>query len=206
MKVNFKVMANNSDQETNLIWDKVQNIDFFEKFNYLLSLPDHIIVTNLIKRVKLNTQSKSDYSDLFNLIKTEIYDIADYRNGINNIYLHLKNVNLSFGCFQNYNKLWNFKYFDEYRILLTLYGPGGEYSPSSGEIIMLTTKNGEFRRSSNPLETIIHEMVHIGIEECIIQKFDIPHKVKEQIVDYLCCFILIMCFQIITYKILRVIK
>lgn len=41
-------------------------------------------------------------------------------------------------------------------------------------------KNNCITRSA---ETIVHEIVHIGIEKNMIEKFNIPHPFKERIVD-----------------------
>jgi len=35
----------------------------------------------------------------------------------------------------------------------------------------------------NPANTIIHEIVHMGIEKSIIQKYNLSHGLKERIVD-----------------------
>jgi hypothetical protein len=183
MGIKFKVRANSSNQESDLIWNKIENIDFFRKHNYTVSLPNHQSVSALISKSMDGKLNENDYIHLSQLIKNEIYNEIDYKSGINIINSCINKQKLNFECFQNYNKHWSFKFFNDYKISLTLYGPGGEYRPSDGEIIMLTTNDGKFRRGSNPLDTIIHEMVHIGIEDNIIQRFSIPHKIKEQIVD-----------------------
>ena len=43
---------------------------------------------------------------------------------------------------------------------------------------MKVNKNGEF--SENPSHTIIHEIIHIGIEENIVKKFKLTHIEKFQ--------------------------
>jgi len=47
---------------------------------------------------------------------------------------------------------------------------------------MLTTKEGSFKRK-NPVETVIHEITHIGIEESIVEKYKLNHWEKERLVD-----------------------
>lgn len=78
---------------------------------------------------------------------------------------------------------WGFKEFKTYQINLTLYGPGGSYNPDEGSILIYTNPSGNFKNYQNPANTIIHEIVHIGIESSIISKYDIPHALKERIVD-----------------------
>jgi hypothetical protein len=48
---------------------------------------------------------------------------------------------------------------------------------------LLTTKEGSSNRE--PSHTILHEIVHIGIEESIVQKYSLNHSEKERLVDLL---------------------
>ena len=38
----------------------------------------------------------------------------------------------------------------------------------------------------DPVGTVLHEIVHIGIEESIIQKYALNHWEKERLVDLIC--------------------
>ncbi|MDO9577235.1 MAG: hypothetical protein Q7J16_05075 [Candidatus Cloacimonadales bacterium] len=117
------------------------------------------------------------------LISEKIYDINDYSAGIKNLKKVLHQIEGIFPKFEEFHQNWDFKVFKNYKLFLTLYGTGGTYEPFKGEITMLTTKTGEFKRGIDPLGTVIHEFVHIGIEERIIQKFNISQIIKERIVD-----------------------
>lgn len=68
-------------------------------------------------------------------------------------------------------------------ISIPLYGPGGSYNADNGSITLLTNQRGGFRQYANPLYTLIHEVVHMGIEDSIVQRFAVPHGLKERIVD-----------------------
>lgn len=70
-----------------------------------------------------------------------------------------------------------------YRVLLTLYGPGGSYDPEIGQILLYTTPQGSFKQYKNPANTIIHEITHIGMEQSIVQAFQLSHPMKERVVD-----------------------
>ena len=78
---------------------------------------------------------------------------------------------------------WEFNTFDRYKIIFTLYGTGGSYDPDQGTITLLTTKDGRFMNYENPANTIIHEIVHMGMEYSIVQKYKLSHGNKERIVD-----------------------
>lgn len=179
----FIVQANTAEEEIKLVWDKLQMMDFFQKYSYQLSLPKHPIMTALTEKAIQKNLTDADFLQLSKLIKEVIYKPEDYAEGIKNVRISLAEHELDLNFLQEYHELWDFRLFPEIHLKLTLYGPGGEYNPYTATIIMLTTPEGQFRRGSNPMDTIIHEMVHMGIEESIIQKYNIPHHQKEQIVD-----------------------
>ena len=70
-----------------------------------------------------------------------------------------------------------------YEVIFTLYGSGGSYDPQTGLITLFTTKEGKFKKYQNPANTIIHEIVHIGMEHSLVQKYNLAHGLKERIVD-----------------------
>jgi hypothetical protein len=49
---------------------------------------------------------------------------------------------------------------------------------------MLTTVEGKFK--INAIHNVIHEMVHLGIEDNIVKKFKLEHWEKEALVDSIC--------------------
>lgn len=72
-----------------------------------------------------------------------------------------------------------------YEVLLTLYGPGGSYRSDTGRVIMLTRPDGSFRRPI-PHGTVIHEIVHIGIQRRLVRRYRLSHWEKERLVDLIC--------------------
>lgn len=65
-------------------------------------------------------------------------------------------------------------------IYLTYYGTGGSYNTPNRMSILMT------RSSSFIFETIIHEAIHLIIENPFIKKHKVSHWEKEGIVDWLC--------------------
>ncbi len=179
----IEVFANTAKQEADMIWYFIENIEFLQKYNYQLSFPQNELIPILIERSKNDDLNKKDFEKLSKLISEKIYNKNDYSAGINNIKKVLPEIEGIFSKFEEFHSKWNFKIFKEYKLFLTLYGSGGSYEPDKGEITILTTKTGEFKRGINPIGTIIHEFVHIGIEERIIQKYNIQQIIKERIVD-----------------------
>lgn len=176
------VRANTVEEEMRYVWDKIKRIEFFNRFGYNLSLPKAEGIDYLISKSMENKLEDSD----FNILEIEIpkvYSTANYEKGINTIKNSINTIKETFNLFNEIVNKWEFKLFDEYLIRLTQFGPGGSYDNNKGHIIMKTSKDGLISKRKNPIQTIIHEIVHIGIENIIIQKNNIPHDTKERIVD-----------------------
>ncbi len=172
-----------AEAETEYIWRTIQDINFFEKNNYQISLPKGAYIDILKSRAKENKLSDSDYSNLKTFIKDSVYRKSDYEQGYHKIENQRSLINTMISLLSQSERNWDFKVFDTYQINLTLYGPGGSYNPDEGSILIHTTPKGKFKQYDNPANTIIHEITHIGIEKSIINKYQVPHTLKERIVD-----------------------
>lgn len=76
---------------------------------------------------------------------------------------------------------WNAKMPETLTILCT-YGFGASYSVGKNARITLRVSNAK-RNDFGIRQTMLHEFVHILIEEQIIQKYKVPQDLKERIVD-----------------------
>ncbi|HCU70806.1 MAG TPA: hypothetical protein DIC35_03590 [Candidatus Moranbacteria bacterium] len=81
--------------------------------------------------------------------------------------------------FLKWNSEWGFKVFGEYSILLTKYGTGGSYKINKDAVISHVRMN----EGRDYYKTAVHEMVHLGIEDIIVNKFNLSHDEKERVVD-----------------------
>lgn len=171
------------EQETQYIWQSIKDISFFEKNNYTINLPKGELIEELKLKAKNGKLADDDYSRLKEFFGAAIYREEDYKAGWQKIKNNETLLNEIINKISKPVTDWKFNEFDTYQINLTLYGPGGSYNPEKGSILIYTTKEGKFKQYENPSNTIIHEIVHIGIEETIIQKFNVPHRLKERIVD-----------------------
>ncbi len=169
--------------ESQYIWRTIQDIEFFEEKNYQLSLPTAPLIAELKRKSKLGDLSLEDYERLEAFIRDSVYRLADYKKGYEKIESELVLINKMINRLNRSSFNWNFKAFETYKVNLTLYGPGGSYNPSEGSILIYTTTDGRFKNYVNPANTIIHEVVHIGIEESIVLAYHLPHPMKERIVD-----------------------
>lgn len=180
-----------ADSEADYIWRNIQDIPFFEQNNYQLSLPQGQVMEELKAKARKQQLSDEDYERLKSFMQDSVYQASSYAPGYEKIERQLEVLNKMVAELKASPWQWGFKKFDTYQINCTLYGPGGSYNPDEGSLIIYTTPQGQFKNYANPANTIIHEIVHIGIEEAIIQKYNIPHRLKERIVDKMVS----LCFQ-----------
>lgn len=147
--------------------------DFYDKSGYTVVYPE-------IK--ELSDPSAIKNPDSFLLFKNREYKEGFYTKGLNTIQEHLPPIEKKLGKLASLEKNWGFKLFPTYLVVLTKYGPGGSYDSINGRITMLTTVEGSFKRP-DPEHTILHEIVHIGIEDAIVKEYNLDHSEKERLVD-----------------------
>ena len=169
--------------EADFIWRTIRDIRFFEQNNYQLRLPKGDFMQSLLKKAREGTLSDSDYEQFREFFIENIYYLSDYEKGSQKIESELVLVDKMVEQIIRSPRNWNFMKFSKYQVNLTLYGSGGSFDPEQGSLLIMTTPEGEFMQYDSPANTIIHEIVHIGIEESIIAKYNVPHTLKERIVD-----------------------
>lgn len=172
-----------AEAEAEYIWRNIQDINFFEANHYQLSLPKGQLIEELKMKARKGELQNEDYERLEVFVRDNVYQETDYVLGYEKIENQIILLNQMIEELSKNNWEWDFKEFDTYQINLTLYGPGGSYNPDEGSILIYTSPSGQFKNYENPANTIIHEIVHIGIEESIIGLYNIPHALKERIVD-----------------------
>lgn len=171
------------EMESAYIWRTIQDIAFFEQNNYQISLPNGSLIETLKKKAKENSLSEADYNKLKVFIRDSVYKKSRYEHGYEKIKNQLPLINQMLEEINQSERNWDFKEFNVYQVNLTLYGSGGSFNPDEGSILIFTTPNGAFKNYHNPANTIIHEIIHIGIEASMITTYGIPHALKERIVD-----------------------
>ena len=172
------------DMEADYIWRNLQDIPFFDKNGYRIHLPKGQLISELVKKSKEGKLNDEDYPRLKSFVTDSVYNKEDYMAGYAKVVDALPILEEMLQQIDPSKYSWNFKKFQEYSVVLTLYGPGGSYDPDMGSIILFTTTQGKYKNYDNPANTIIHEIVHMGIEASLIQKYNTPHTLKERIVDH----------------------
>lgn len=172
-----------ADAESQYIWRNVQDIPFFEQNGYQVAFPPVASLESLKEKARSRSLSDKDYEVLTAELKSAVYSEGDYDVGFEKVEEALPLVDVMLDKIKGLDLNWDFKIFSQYNVNLTLYGPGGSYDPETGHITLFTTPQGQFKQYANPANTIIHEIVHMGIEASLINKYEVPHSMKERIVD-----------------------
>ncbi|MFH1930222.1 MAG: PDZ domain-containing protein [Pseudomonadota bacterium] len=170
-------------EEFGVIWHTLLTMPFYRKHGYNVALPDHKIFEELVKLPPNIRDAKK--KETYELFSQHIYRKACYEEGLSSLDDTEKKTIAVFPRFEKLKKQWGFKVFHHYDVVLTLYGPGGHFNPRTGKVVLKTTADGSFKRG-DPIHTIIHEMVHIGIHENIVKRFRLTHWEKERVVDLIC--------------------
>ncbi len=171
------------EQEASHIWRTINDIFFFEKNNYRVNLPPGTIIEKLKQKARTGGLISTDYETILTFLQDSIYQPEDYARGYEKIAQQTEKLVRMIAKIPSPRSGWNFKKFAVYEITLTLYGPGGSYDPEAGSVLVFTTPEGKFKQYDDPVNTLMHEIIHIGLEEAIISSYNVPHALKERIVD-----------------------
>ena len=175
------VRAQTADEEFQYLMNVLGEMDFYNQHGYKIPIPDHLFFLDISNN--LDSLKSLDEQEARNIFKKEVYNPTFFENGIKTVNKNIELVEKAIKKMEEW-KNWKFKLFPTYQVKLTVYGPGGSYDFNQGNIIMKTKENGEFGRI--PHHTIVHEIIHIGIEESIVKKFELTHVEKEGLVDSIC--------------------
>ena len=179
----FQVVVPSLEDEVQYVWNTIRDIAFFDQYNYQISLPPGDLIEELKEKARGGNLMETDLAQLRSFMKKDIYRKADYTVAKRTILKQKRLINKMVKTIKAAPKDWAFQSYDQYQVKLTLYGPGGSYNPDEGSLLLFTTPDGKFKQYDNPANTIIHEIVHIGIENAIIQEYQVPHPAKERMVD-----------------------
>jgi len=129
-----------------------------------------------------NTEILKNHELMFETFKNSEFDENFYTKGVQNLSQYKIPLEKLILKLCNLNRNGNFNLFPLYQIILTKYGPGGSYDKNTGKVTIFTTEKGEFG-FYDPIENIVHEIIHIGIEKSIVEKYKLSHGEKENLVD-----------------------
>ncbi|KKP24835.1 MAG: hypothetical protein SZ59_C0001G0153 [candidate division TM6 bacterium GW2011_GWF2_28_16] len=148
-----------------------------------ITLPEH----EEFKKIYQDVEKIPNYNfeNLRNIFYTEIYNPKDYKKGSQVVQNAVNTIDTKlFEKLKILNKNWGFDIKPKYFIELTLYGTGGAYWEPASKIIIKTGKNGI--TSYYIPQSIIRHIIHIGIENNIVKKYNLTQKEKERVVALIC--------------------
>ncbi len=178
------IRPQSANEEFQYISRILDRMDFYNSHGYKVSLPD----TDSFQTFAHDKQAwdRADKQAAEANFSTNLYRSEYYLEGVQRLESLRPQINSAIERFEDYQS-WGFNKLPTYEILLTRYGPGGSYNYSQDKatILMLVYQDGSTKYL--PAEwTVVHEGVHIGIEDSIVQKFNLTHKEKEGVVDQFC--------------------
>ena len=182
-EIGLEIRSQTAKEEYDYLWFVLNDMPFYKENNYTVELPDNPVFLELAK--KSPKFGKINKKELFNLFKKEIYDTVFFKQGISRLESYRPMFDKAISKFIGMNQKWGFKIFPKYSVLLTRYGTGGSYYPDEGKILTITNFDGNLKESC-PGESLIHEIVHIGIEKNIVNHFSLDNWEKEAVVDLIC--------------------
>jgi hypothetical protein len=163
------------------LWYVLTKMPFYNANGYQVALPDH---AEFLALAEDGVDGQTDESYYFDLFAEEVYSADEYAAGLAAVQDEMHTVRAALPAFKQVEDSWGFVLHDPYLVRLTLYGPGGSYDPVTGMVVLMTTPQGTFKRP-NPAHTVVHEMVHMGVQH-LVEQFELTHSEKERLVDLFC--------------------
>lgn len=182
----FLVCTYNEQETFDALLNALKQIPWYKSNGYKIPLPPHPAFKDLEEHPeKIKSLDKDLY---FKIFIAEVYKPLPLAQ-IQKILIENERLLLTaLDRLSILNKQWGFKIFPQYKVILAKYGPGGRYHSGFGQIELNVSHEG-LPCSYRPVqEIIIHEMVHIGIEDIIVKNFQLTHWEKEGLVDLICSF------------------
>lgn len=153
-----------SEYEVERIKNTLNKLAWFKEQGYRFSLPeglllsgDNLVDEKFIKSSVVEEYSEDDYKQVIEMVNEQW---LKYSSILEKYFLETK-----------------IKPEDIYEVKLTRYGVGGSYNLPNTIII-----NIQAHYDVGLVKTIIHEIVHLSIQE-LIEKYNVEHWKKERIVD-----------------------
>lgn len=178
-----EIRSPTAEEEGSFLFNVLGQMKFYEENGYNAHLPEQ---PSFKKWLKMAKDGKNIDRDKFiKEFKKDLFNPDDYVLAQQWFDGHNREVDRAVQAVAKTVRSAGGKVYPQYHVLLTLYGPGGNYNPNTATIRLLVSRE---RLSSkfDRISTIAHEIVHIGIEESIIKKYQLTHWEKERLTDIIC--------------------
>jgi len=159
-------------------------MEFFRENGYTVALPEDPRFRSPSGQGG-GSSSAVDGTSQLESFSTEIYDVRSFDGAIEILRASQVLLQAALERVEEFGASPSFAALPRYEVVLTLYGSGGSYDAESGTITMLTTPEGSFKGGGGA-HTVVHEMVHMAVEESMVQRFGLSHWEKERLEDIIC--------------------
>lgn len=153
------------EEEVKNVEEIVGMIKWFDNNGYKILLPDGVGTNSTKEEIERLTSGEfENNSIIFNTLKSRLEE-------------EIENNKISIETFLS---CFHYDIPEKVLVNFTSYGPGGMYTLPNSMAVMLNDS------PTNVLKTVLHEMIHLIIEEPFVQKYNLSHWQKEAVVDTLC--------------------
>ena len=196
--LNIQIPIPTLEQAYSLFLQNISWIDWYEGNSrpyFLKSLQQmgKPLINQMIDERGLLKTNKNKYIEKFQQpFEKELYHPERYKRIIDEILSYSNIFNKIHEKFKLMNHSWGFYIFPEYTIDLNMYVGNGIYNANNGHIL-IGIKGGGVQVNLATIKLIMHEMIHLGIENILIRdksgKLLLKQEEKERIVDNLCQYV-----------------
>lgn len=177
------IQGQTAEEEFQYILRLISRTPFYKEHGYKVVLPE------IEPFLTLDDQSLKgvDEKQLFDIFASQEYREDYYQKATHYLQERIHAIEQKISKpFDTWKQLWDFKTFPVYQILFTKYGTGGTFDEHAGSVLMRVLQDGSFPFPFSMENNTIHEEVHIGIQENIVDRFKLTHLEKEILVNRIC--------------------
>jgi len=163
----------------------IQYAPFLKSKGYTFHLPDHPEFQKFLSNGKPQPVDKPKLLKIYN----NIYNPDAYQSAVKKLKDKMPKIERAFKRLLNFHDNWGFVIHPKYDILFN-FGGLGDGNPKTGVINMaLSKKDGSFSMN-RPLDMVIHEAIHTGIDVAVSDRYKLSWDEREKLVDLIChhCF------------------
>ena len=198
MDFNIQIPKPTLKQAYQLFLQNISRIDWYEKngrpyFLQSLKQMDKPLINQMIEERDLLKTDENKYVKKFQQpFEKELYHPERYERLANEILSYKDTFDKIYNKFKAMHDSWGFIIWPKYTIDLNMYVENGSYDATTGHIL-LGIKGGGIQVNISTIKLIMHEMIHLGIENLIVKdksgKLLLQQEEKERLVDNLCQYV-----------------
>jgi len=182
----FTVSIPTAEEEAEQVINSLRSVQLFVSQNIIyppssFRFPNTSLFNDAMRRIEAGEiLTVAEENQLREHFINDVYDARDYQRYFNTLARAVQRADERIDSLRRFENAWGFYIPNVYRIFITVWGIGSTATPATATINMFSD---HIMLSPNLLYIIDHEVIHIGIDERIIRRFNIPHWTMERIVD-----------------------